>query len=196
MLRMSNEMDDIITTGSAAAAASPGFLSASGEDFAMGGIDFGGGTGTEEVEGGGDESQAVGGEEEGPAKEGDTGGRRPKKGSQAAPKPPVEPRIKWMSREDVLLAEAWKDTTQDTIHGSNQAMDNHWKRVKTAYGERQMINPDFAGCLTERGQKAMSNYWALMQTACNKWHGIVEEDKNRPKSGANREMEVARMLEA
>ena len=65
MLGMSNEMDDIITTGSASAAASPGFLSAPGEDFptgSIGGIDFGGGTGTEGVEGGGDESQAAGGE--------------------------------------------------------------------------------------------------------------------------------------
>ena len=57
----------------------------------------------------------------------------------------------------------------DPIVGANQIMDNYWKRVKTAYDERRMIDPDFAACVTERGQKAMANHWA---GACSKWHGV------------------------
>ncbi|KAE8821629.1 putative methionyl-tRNA synthetase [Hordeum vulgare] len=31
----------------------------------------------------------------------------------------------------------------------------------------------------------MSNHWSMIHTACNKWHGIVEEVAARPESGAN-----------
>ena len=114
-------MEDIIATGSMATAACPGFLSQGGEFFSQGGGDYGqgasgAGVGTEEAdaEAEGDETTPVAAEgAEDSAKEGDTGGRRPRKGSQAAqPKPPVEPHIKWASLEDVLLAKTWKETTQ------------------------------------------------------------------------------------
>jgi hypothetical protein len=194
-------MDEIITTGSMASAACPGFLSQGGEFFSRGGGDYGQGasgagvgmdTGTEEADAGaeeGDETVPVGAEGA-RSEDGDTGGRRPRKASKVAPKPPVEPRIKWTSREDILLAVAWKTISLDPIVGANQALDNYWKRVKTAYDERRMIDPDFASCVTERGQKAMANHWAHIQAQCNKWHGIQQEVTNRPQSGANREMEV------
>ena len=118
------------------------------------------------------------------------GGRRPGKGPKVAQKPRAEPRIKWTHREDILLAESWKVTSCDAIIGANQAMDNYWKRVKTEFDERWMIDPDFASCVVDRGQKAMANHWQNIQTACNKWHGIQEEVAHRPKRGANREMEV------
>ncbi|CAM0879688.1 unnamed protein product [Alopecurus aequalis] len=155
----SSFMDELIATGSMAAAAHQGFLEQGGEFFTQGGGDYvqGGSSGTEEVE----------------TEEGE------------------EARL-----EDVLLAEAWKTVSLEQIVGANQAMDNYWKRVKTAYDERRMIDPDFAACVTERGQKAMANHWANIQAACNKWHGIQEEVAMRPKSGANREMELVRMLEA
>ncbi|CAM0885299.1 unnamed protein product [Alopecurus aequalis] len=195
----SSFMDELIATGSMAAAAHPGFLEQAGEFFTQGGGDYvqGGSSGTEEVETEeGEEAPPVAA----PAEEGDnTGGRRrprrPRKDPKVAPTP-VEPRIKWTHREDVLLAEAWKTVSLDPIVGANQAMDNYWKRVKTAYDERRMIDPDFAACVTERGQKAMANHWANIQAACNKWHGIQEDVAMRPKSGANREMELVRMLEA
>ena len=78
----------------------------------------------------------------------------------------------------------------DSIIGANQALDNYWKCIKTEYDERRMINPEYASCVINRGQKAMANHWQNIQTACNKWHGIQEEVAHRPKSGANREMEV------
>ncbi|CAM0870852.1 unnamed protein product [Alopecurus aequalis] len=168
----SSFMDELIATGSMAAAAHPGFLEQGGEFFTQGGGDYiqGGSSGTEEVETEeGEEAPPVAA----PAEEGDnTGGRRrprrPRKDPKVGPTP-VEPRIKWTHREDVLLAEAWKTT---------------------AYDERRMIDPDFAACVTERGQKAMANHWANIQAACNKWHGIEEEVAMRPKSDANREMEL------
>ena len=51
-------------------------------------------------------------------------------------------------------------------------MDNYWKRVKTEFDGRQMVDPDFTSCVVDRGQKAMANHWQNIQTACNKWHGI------------------------
>ena len=73
----------------------------------------------------------------------------------------AEPRLKWTAKEDVLLAEAWKTVSLDAIVGANQNMDNYWKRVKSAYDEQRMIDPDFHMCVTERGQKAMANHWAI-----------------------------------
>ncbi|KAE8768948.1 putative methionyl-tRNA synthetase [Hordeum vulgare] len=37
----------------------------------------------------------------------------------------------------------------------------------------------------DRGKNAMVNHCAIIQQACNKWHGIQEEAMARPKSGAN-----------
>ncbi|CAM0949036.1 unnamed protein product [Alopecurus aequalis] len=194
-------MDEIIAAGSMAAAASPGFLEQSGEFFTQGGGDYGeGGSGSMQGMEKADEvdETPVAASEGGAAEEGKRrrGPGCPRKEPKAAPTPPVEPRVKWSHREDILLAEAWKTVSLDPIVGANQIVDNCWKRVKTAYNERRMIDPDFAACVTERGQKAMANHCANIQTACNKWHGIQEEVANRPKSGANREMELVRMLEA
>ncbi|CAM0944832.1 unnamed protein product [Alopecurus aequalis] len=200
----SSFMDEIIVVGSMAAAACPGFLEQGGEFFAQGGGDYGeGGSGgmqdTQDMEADEVDETPVAAPEGGdPAEEGRRPRRpgRPRKEPKAAPTPPVEPRVKWSHREDVLLAEAWKTVSLDPIVGANQVIDNYSKRVKTAYDERRMIDPDFAACVTERGQKTMANHWANIQTACNKWHGIQEEVTNRPKSGANREMELVRMPEA
>ena len=43
----------------------------------------------------------------------------------------------------------------------------------------------------KRGAKAMANHWGLIQTACNKWHGIVEEVAARPDSGTSVEDQVS-----
>ncbi|KAE8795579.1 putative methionyl-tRNA synthetase [Hordeum vulgare] len=45
----------------------------------------------------------------------------------------------------------------------------------------------------DRDDKAM-NHWSMIQTACSKWHGIVEEVAARPKSGTNVEGQMAQMF--
>ncbi|CAM0958615.1 unnamed protein product [Alopecurus aequalis] len=194
-------MDEIIVASTMAAAARPGFLEQGGEFFTQGGGDYGEGGSGGTQESGADEIDETpeAGEGGDPAEEAPPrrrGPGRPRKEPKAAPSSPTEPRVKWSHREDVLLAEAWKTVSQDPIVGANQVLDNYWKRVKTAYDERRMVDPDFAACVADRGQKAMANHWAHIQSACNKWHGIQEEVASRPKSGANREMELVRMLEA
>ena len=42
----------------------------------------------------------------------------------------------------------------------------------------------------KHGSKAMANHWGLIQTACNKWHEIVEEIATHPESGASIEDQV------
>ncbi|KAE8783142.1 putative methionyl-tRNA synthetase [Hordeum vulgare] len=102
----------------------------------------------------------------------------------------AEPRIKWTSKEDGCLAEAWKAISIDPITGMNQNTDMYWGRFKTAFDERKVVDPDFVNIHMDRCEKAMSNHWSVIQTACNKWHGIVEEVAARPESGANVEGQV------
>ncbi|KAE8819713.1 putative methionyl-tRNA synthetase [Hordeum vulgare] len=46
----------------------------------------------------------------------------------------------------------------------------------------------------DHGEKAMSNYWAAIQQACNEWHGIQEEVMARPVTNANFERRMVRMF--
>ena len=91
-------MEEIITTGSMATTACPGFLSQGGEFFSQSGGEAGGsGGGTVSEE---DEVEPAGVDEGGaPAKGNEAGERRPKKDPKV-PKPPAEPRIKWTDKED------------------------------------------------------------------------------------------------
>ncbi|KAE8811295.1 putative methionyl-tRNA synthetase [Hordeum vulgare] len=87
---------------------------------------------------------------------------------------PAEPHIKWTSKEDECLAEAWKTVSIDPFTVTNQNTDTYWWRIKTAFDERKLVDPDFANIHMDRGDKAMANHWATIQTAYNKWHGIIE----------------------
>ena len=119
-----------------------------------------------------------------------TPSRKRRKKKRAANASPGEPRVKWTSKEDGCLAEAWKTVSIDPITGSNQNTDTYWRRIKTAFDERKLVDPDFTNIYMDRGEKAMANHWAAIQTACNKWHGIVEEVAAHPGSGANVEGQV------
>nr|XP_020163063.2 uncharacterized protein LOC109748447 [Aegilops tauschii subsp. strangulata] len=63
--------------------------------------------------------------------------------------------------------------------------DTYWECIKSEFDERKLVDPYFATIHMQRGSKAMSNHWAIIQMACNKWHGIVEEIAARLESGAN-----------
>ncbi|KAE8782446.1 putative methionyl-tRNA synthetase [Hordeum vulgare] len=104
---------------------------------------------------------------------------------RAANAKPTESRVKWTSKEDECLAEAWKTVNIDSISGTNQNTDTYWGRIKTAFDERKLVDPDFAKIHMDHGEKSMVNRWSTIHTACNKWHGIVEEVAARPKSGIN-----------
>ncbi|KAE8811380.1 putative methionyl-tRNA synthetase [Hordeum vulgare] len=71
----------------------------------------------------------------------------------AANAKPAEPRVKWMSKEDECLAEAWKTVRIDP----NQNNDTYWGRIKTAFDERKMVDPDFSSIHMDRDEKAMEN---------------------------------------
>ncbi|KAE8766316.1 putative methionyl-tRNA synthetase [Hordeum vulgare] len=76
----------------------------------------------------------------------------------------------------------------------NRNTDIYWRRIKLAFDEHKLVDLDFANIHMERGNKAMSNHWVTIQTACNKWHGIIEEVIARPKNGANIEGRMVRMF--
>ncbi|KAE8820916.1 putative methionyl-tRNA synthetase [Hordeum vulgare] len=80
----------------------------------------------------------------------------------------AKPRVKWTSKEDVCLAEPWKTVSIVPIIGANQNTDTYWGRIKMAFDERKMVDPDFANIHMDPGEKAMANRWSTIQTACNK----------------------------
>ncbi|KAE8777045.1 putative methionyl-tRNA synthetase [Hordeum vulgare] len=118
--------------------------------------------------------------------------RKKKRASNAKP---VEPHVKWTSKEDGSLAEAWKTVSTDLITCAYQNTDTYWGRIKTAFDECKLVDPNFANFHMDHGDKAMVNQWATIHTTCNKWHGIIEEVVARPESGANVKGQMARMID-
>jgi hypothetical protein len=164
-------MHDMITSGSMAAASSPGFFTVDAtQDF------------DEEEE---DQAQ-VDEEDDAPEPTSTTKGRKKRKKNS----PPTKPRIKWTGKEEECLAEAWKTVSMNGITGTNQNFDTYWQRVKMAFGERKIVDPYFNKTVMVRGEKAMATHWEIMQEACSRWHGIQEEIADRPVSGADFECKV------
>ena len=62
--------------------------------------------------------------------------------------------------------------------------------MKRSFDERKLCDPEFKKIYMDRGEKAMANHWVIVQAACSKWHGIVEEVECCPKSGADVEHQV------
>nr|XP_020163102.1 uncharacterized protein LOC109748488 [Aegilops tauschii subsp. strangulata] len=172
------DMEDIITAGSTAAAASPGFAT---QDLAD--VD-------DELDYGEEEPEEEEEEEEEPAPT-----RKSKKKKKKKKKAKSgEPRIKWASKEEECLAEAWKVVYLDPVKGTNQSIETYWDRIKAEFDERKLVDPYFKGMHMKRGSKAMANHWSLIQTACNNWHGIVEEVAARPESGTSVKDQLLRMF--
>jgi hypothetical protein len=55
------------------------------------------------------------------------------------------------------------------------------------------LDPYFKDCCHERNDSAMSHRWHIMQHACNKWYGVVEEVRRVHVSGTNFEDQVSEL---
>ncbi|KAE8797376.1 putative methionyl-tRNA synthetase [Hordeum vulgare] len=102
------------------------------------------------------------GEEEQAKVESEPVPRRREKKKRASNAKPAEPYIKWASKEDECLAEAWKTVNIDPITGTNQNTDTYWGRIKTVFDERKLVDPDFANIHMDRSDKAMANHWVTI----------------------------------
>jgi hypothetical protein len=69
------------------------------------------------------------------------------------------------------------------ITGANQNYETYWQRVKLAFDERKIIDPNFNKTVMVRGDKAMGTHWGIIQTTRSKCHNIQEEIESRPESG-------------
>ncbi|KAE8787720.1 putative methionyl-tRNA synthetase [Hordeum vulgare] len=137
------EMKEIINNGSTAAASCPWFS-----------------TQEEPLEIGDDMDEEDVVEEEEPTELEPARSKGRKKKKRAANRKTTETRVKWTAKEDECLAEAWKTISIDPITGANQTTDTYSRKIKTAFDERKLVDPEFAGIHMERGDKALSNHWA------------------------------------
>ncbi|KAE8788125.1 putative methionyl-tRNA synthetase [Hordeum vulgare] len=166
-------MDEIITSGSVAAASHSEFgVQSETMDIAD---DIG-----DEIDDAGEKE----GDEEAVEVESEPVPKKERKRRRAVNDKPAEPRVKWTSREGECLDEAWKTVSIYPITDANENTNTYWGRIKTAFDECKLVDPDFAKINMDHRKKAMANCWSTIQTACNKWHGIVEEVVARPESGA------------
>jgi hypothetical protein len=81
--------------------------------------------------------------------------------------------------KDECLTETWKTVSIDPISGANQNSDTYWERVKVAFDECKLLDPDFNKVHMDRNVSGMSHRWGIIQAACNKWHGIQQEIMDR-----------------
>ncbi|KAE8776744.1 putative methionyl-tRNA synthetase [Hordeum vulgare] len=108
------------------------------------------------------------GEEEHAEVESEPMSKRRGKKKRASNAKPADPRVKWTSKEDECLAEVWKTVSIHPITDANQNTDAYWGRIKMAFDECKLVDPDFANIHMDRDDKAMANHWVTIQIACNK----------------------------
>jgi hypothetical protein len=187
-------MHDMITSGSMAAASSPGFFTQEEArateaiaTVARGGFDdHAFKDATQDIDEEEEEQADLDEQDDAPEPTSTAKGRKKRKKNS----PPTEPRIKWTGKEEECLTEAWKTISMNGITGANQNFDTYWHRVKMAFDERKLVDPFFNKTVMVRGEKTMATHWGTMQAACNRWHDIQEEIADRPVSGADFECKV------
>ena len=53
----------------------------------------------------------------------------------------------------------------DPVSGANQNTNTYWRRIKSAFEERKLLDPYFTTIYMQRGEKAMSNTCFAMYVA-------------------------------
>lgn len=102
----------------------------------------------------------------------------------------VEPSTKGRKKKKrTSNAEAWKTISIDPITSANQNANTYWSRIKTAFDERKLVDPNFAIIYMDRGEKAMANHWATIQMQQVAWDS--REDYGSP--GKRRQLQASRM---
>jgi hypothetical protein len=173
-------MHDMITSGSMAAASSPGLFTqeearaTEAVAAARGAVDdHGFGDGTQDINKEEEDQADLDEEDNAPEPTPTSKGRKKRKKNSM----PTESRIKWTGKEEECLTEAWKTVFMNGITGASQNYDTYWQWVKLAFDERKIVDPCFNKTVMIRGEKAMGTHWGIMQAACSRWTGIQEESK-------------------
>ncbi|XBH70195.1 hypothetical protein VPH35_097910 [Triticum aestivum] len=177
------DMNDIITTGSAAAAASPGFTAQDDTIDLNGDMD-------DELDYGEEEPEEEDEDEEETAPAPARKGKKKKKRAART----GEPRIKWASKEDECLDEAWKVICLDPTTGTTRASTRIGSASRSSSTSANSSTPTSKAFTCSAGRRQWRTIGGLIQTACNKWHGIVEEIAARLKSGASIKDQLVRMF--
>jgi hypothetical protein len=167
-------MHDMITSGSMAVVASPGFFTqeeirateAIVAVVRVGVDDQGFGDGGQDVNEEEEEQADLDEEDDAPEPTSTSTSKGRKKRKKNSP--PTEPRIKWTGKEEECLAEAWKTISMNGITGANQNFDTYWQRVKLTFNERKIVDPYFNKTVMVHGEKAMATHWGIMQAACSR----------------------------
>ncbi|XP_073357368.1 uncharacterized protein [Aegilops tauschii subsp. strangulata] len=183
------DMDDIIVAGSAAAAASPGFVTPDDTVDLNGGMDgeLGYVYGEEEPEEQEEEDEEE--EEEEPAT---VPARRHKKKKRAARSASRASSGRPRSRN--ASPKHGKSSASTRPPARTRASRRTGSASRPSSTSASSSTPYFKGVYMQRRAKAMANHWGLIQGECNKWHGIVEEVAARPESGASVEDQLLRMF--
>ncbi|KAE8799962.1 putative methionyl-tRNA synthetase [Hordeum vulgare] len=174
------DMDEIIMNGSVASASHPEF---GGQDETMdtnGDIDDELDDAEEEEEG---EEEPVEVEPEVVPK------KKEGKRKRAAYAKLAEPCVKWTSKEDKCLAEAWKTVSIDPVTGANQNTDTYRGRIKTAFVEHKLVYPEFANIHVDRAREGhveplVDDPDGLQQVAWHRRGGHCSPEKRRQCRGS------------
>jgi hypothetical protein len=90
---------------------------------------------------------------------------------------------KWKALEDECLIESWKAVSLDPIIGANQTLGKYYARILDEFNERRHIDANAMIQMNRNSEGAISHRWSVIKTICNKFHGNLENMRNRNQSG-------------
>lgn len=88
---------------------------------------------------------------------------------------------KWRSLKDVCLCDTWKDVSLDPITGAQQTFGKYYKRIFDKFNERKHFR-EYVAMHMILNQSAMSHRCYIVQAACKKIHGYLEQIHGRTRA--------------